>query len=164
MQIAQTIAPDTQAIVDLLTAASVGDTVTFAAMSEAIGRPIKTRSHLIPRAIHIAARDHGAIFGSIRGVGYQRLAAHDAHLLGAHARRRMRRSAKRTSEAITAAVTKANDLPAAARRRAYAEVNAMALIRHLATDKQVTATVAEPKAEPLAVTLRRFAQQIGITE
>lgn len=164
MNIAQTIAPDTQAIVDLFLATPVGQTVTFAAMSAAIGQAIANRRHLIPRAIHIAARDHGAIFGSVRTVGYHRMPAQDAHMLGAHTRHRMRRSAKRTSAAIVAAVTMANDMPAAAKVRAYAEVNAMALIRHIAADKIVIASTAEPKAEPVALVARRFAQQIGAIE
>ena len=82
-------------------------------------------------------------------------------MLGAHARGRIRRSAKRAADAITAAVQAANDMPDDAKRRAYAEVNAMALVRHITTDKQVSAASTEPKAEPVAITMRRFAEQIG---
>lgn len=161
MNIAQTLSADTRALVDLLTATPVGQVVTFASMSNAIGRPIADRRHLIPRAMHLAAKESGAIFGGVRTVGYQRLPAQDAHLLGAHTRRRMRRSAKRTTDAIVSAISHANDMPDAAKVRAYAEVNAMALIRHIATDKEVLAATAEPKAEPVALTMRKFARQIG---
>lgn len=164
MNITQALAPETRAIVDLLVSTPVGQTVTFAAMSGAIGRPIAERRHLIPRAMAIAAKESGAIFGGVRTVGYQRLPAKDAHLLGAHTRRRMQRSAKRTTDAIVAAVTMANDIPDAAKVRAYAEVNAMALIRHIATDKEVIAATVEPRAEPVALTMRRFARQIGAVD
>jgi hypothetical protein len=164
MNITQALNPEARALVDLFTAASVGAVVTYADMSAAIGRDIHARRHLIPRAMTLAAKEAGAIFGSVRGVGYQRLAATDAHMLGAHTRGRIRRSAKRTADAITAAVSAANDMPDEARRRAFAEVNAMGLIRHLATDKAVSATTAEPKAEPVAHTMRRFAEAIGATK
>lgn len=161
--IAQTLNPEARALANLFAATSVGAVVTYAAMTAAIGRDIHARRHLIPRALTIAAKEAGAIFGSVRKVGYQRLAATDAHMLGAHTRGRIRRSAKRTAEAIVSAVSAANDMPDDARRRAFAEVNAMGLIRHLATDKAVSAVVAEPKAEPVAHTMRRFAEAIGAT-
>ena len=161
MNIVQTLSTDTRALVDLLVATPIGATVTFADMTGAIGRPIQDRRHLIPRAMTIAAKEAGAIFGGVRTVGYQRLPAQDAHLLGAHTRRRMRRSAKRTSDAIVSAIAHTNDMPDAAKVRAYAEVNAMALIRHISADTEVLAATAEPKAEPVALTMRRFARQIG---
>jgi hypothetical protein len=164
MNLVQTMSPDTAAIVALLTAASVGATVTYEQMSHAIGRPIGDRRYLLPAAIRIAARDHGAIFGTVRKIGYQRLPATDAHILGAHTRRRIRSSAKRAAEAIVSAVERANDLPDGAKRMAYAEVNSMSLIRHLATDKQVSAAPSEAKAEPIAIVMRRFALAIGAVE
>jgi len=161
MNIAQTIAPDTAAIVDLFVRASVGSTVTYADMTAAIGRSIAERRHLIPNAMRIAARDHGAIFGSVRAVGYKRLPAEDAHLLGGHTRRRIRNSAKRIVAAIVSAVERANDMPDGAKRRAYAEVNAMSLIRHIAADKQVSSASSDAKPEPVGIVMRRFAEQIG---
>lgn len=164
MNITQSLGAETRTLVDLFVATPVGQTITFASMSSAIGRPITDRRHLIPRAMHIAAKEAGAIFGGVRSVGYQRLPATDAHMLGSHTRRRMRRSAKRTTDAIVSAISHANDMPDAARLRAYAEVNALALIRHIAADKEVLASTAEPKAEPVALTMRRFAQQIGAVD
>ena len=161
MNITQSLGAETRALVDLLTATPVGQVVTFASMSTAIGRAITDRRHLIPRAMTIAAKESGAIFGGVRGIGYQRLAATDAHLLGHHTRRRMRNSAKRTTNAIVSAITHANNMPDGPKARAYAEVNALALIKHMATDKEVLARVSEAKAEPVAVTMRAFARQMG---
>jgi hypothetical protein len=162
MQTVESLSPDTRALADRLVATQVGDTITFGQMSDAIGRDIAARRHLIPRAIAIAAREAGAIFGSIRGVGYRRLEPAEAHILGAHARQRLRRSTRRASDAILSAVTRANDLPEPAKLRAYAEVNALSLLRHLATDKVVSAAAGEAKPEPVAVTARRFAEHLGI--
>lgn len=159
--ITQSLGAETRALVDLLVATPVGQIVTFATMSNTIGRPIGERRHLIPRAMTIAAKESGAIFGGVRTVGYQRLAAQDAHILGHHTRRRMRNSAKRTTAAIVSAISHANDLPDAAKVRAYAEVNALELVRHITADKHVLAQPPEAKAEPVARTMRQFARSIG---
>jgi hypothetical protein len=163
MNITQTLSAETRALADLFAATTVGGTITFAAMSEAIGRGIEARRYIALRAMQIANKETGAIFGSVRGVGYQRLAAADAHMIGAHARGRIRRTAKRTADAITCAINTANDMPDDAKRRAFAEVNALSLMQHLARDKQVSAATPEPRAEPVAITMRRFAEQIGVT-
>lgn len=161
MNITQTLSVECRALADLFAATPIGGTVTYAAMSASIGRDIASRRYLAIRGMHVATRETGAIFGSVRGVGYQRLQPQDAHMLGAHARGRIRRSAKRTADAIVAAIQSANDMPDDAKRRAYAEVNAMQLVRHISADKQVSAASTEAKAEPVAITMRRFAEQIG---
>lgn len=161
MNIAQTLSAECRVLADLFAATPVGGTVSYSAMSQAIGRSISERRYLAIRAMHVATRETGAIFGSVRRIGYQRLAPQDAHMLGAHARGRIRRSAKRTAGAIIAAVQSANDMPDDAKRRAYAEINTMQLVRHISADKQVSAAASEPKAEPVAITMRRFAEQIG---
>lgn len=164
MNISQAANPDARALADLFKRTSIGAIVTHADMTEAIGRNIHDHRHLIPRAITLAAREAGAVFGSVRKVGYQRLAPQEAYILGSNARGRIRRTAKRAAEAISAAVTATNDLSDTDKRRAYAEVNSLGLIRHLAADKQVSAAAAEPKAEPLGIVMRRFAQSIGAAE
>lgn len=161
MNITQTLSAECRALADLFAATPVGGTVSYTAMSQAIGRSIGERRYLALRAMHVATRETGAIFGSVRRVGYQRLAPQDAHMLGAHARGRIRRAARRTASAIIAAIGAANDMPDDAKRRAYAEVNAMALVQHITADKQVSAAASEPKAEPVAITMRKFAEQIG---
>lgn len=164
MNISQAANPDARALADLFKSVSVGAIVNYTDMTEAIGRNIHDRRHLIPRALTLAAREAGAIFGSVRKIGYQRLSPQEAHILGANARGRIRRTAKRTAEAISAAVSTANDLPDAEKRRAYAEINSLNLIRHIAADKQVSASEVTPRAEPLGIVMRRFARTIGAAE
>lgn len=164
MNITQTLSAECRALADLFAAAPVGGTITYDALTQAIGRPIVERRYLALHAMRVATRETGAIFGSVRGVGYQRIPPQDAHILGSHARSRIRRNAKRASDAISAALRATNDMPDAAKRKAYAEINSMALIRHLATDKQVAAGSPEAKAEPVAIVMRRFAQAIGAAD
>ena len=161
MNIVQTLSVECRTLADLFAATPVGETVSYSAMSAAIGRSIADRRYLAIRAMHVATKETGAIFGSVRGVGYQRLAPQNAHMLGSHTRGRIRRSAKRTADAIVAAIQSTNDMPNDARRRAYAEVNSMRLVQHISADKQVSAAGTEAKAEPVAITMRRFAEQIG---
>jgi hypothetical protein len=162
MNVTQSLSAECRALADLFAATPVGGTVTYAAMSQAIGRSIAERRYLAIRAMQVATRETGAIFGSVRGTGYMRMPPQDAHMLGAHTRGRIRRSAKRAADAIVAAIQSANDMPDDAKRKAYAEVNAMSLVRHITTDKQVSAASTEAKAEPVAITMRKFAEQLGV--
>jgi|GEM_PF-3209208 len=164
MNISQSLSAEVRALADLFGAAPIGGTVTFAAMTAALGQPIQARRYLAVRALHVCTRESGAIFGSVRSVGYQRIEPKNAHILGSHTRGRIRRASKRTADAIVAAITSTNDISDIDQRKAWAEVNSLSLIRHIATDKQVSAASAEPKAEPLAIVMRRFAQQIGAIE
>lgn len=158
----QSLSTEARTIADLLSAAAVGATVSYADMSRALGVPIQQKRYILLRALAVANRESGAIYGAVRGVGYQRLAPQDAHILGAHARGRIRSTAKRAATHMTAALATANDLPDAAKRKAFAEINALSLLRHLASDKKVEAAAGEPKAEPVGVVMRRFAEAIGV--
>jgi hypothetical protein len=160
MSVIQHLSAEVRVIADLLKAASVDDTVTYAAMSQAIGQPIQAKRYLALRALEVANKESGAIFGSVRCVGYQRLPAQEAHVLGSHTRGRIRKAAARTIRHITAALDAANDMPMPAKLKAYTEINSLALARHIASDKQITAATGDAKAEPVAVVMRRFAQQI----
>lgn len=161
MKITQTLSTETRVLADLFAAAPIGGTVTWEEMSRAIGRNIMDRRYLALRAMAVANSECGAIFGNVLRVGYQRLPPQDAHILGSHMRGRIRRGAKRTSDTIIAAVQSSNDMPDEAKRKAYAEVNALGLLRMIATDRHVAAATPEPKPEPVAITMRRLAQQIG---
>jgi len=161
MLITQSLSAECRALTDLFVATPIGGTITYADMTRAIGRDISARRYLCLRAIEVAGKEAGAIFGTVRGVGYRRLPPQDAHQLGSHARGRIRRTAKRAASAIAAALATANEMPDEAKRRAYAEVNALALIRHLATDRNVAAATPDPKPEPVGIIMRRFAEKIG---
>lgn len=155
---------DTQAITELLGATQIGQVCTYAAMSDALGRDIRGRFYVLLRAVRCLNRDTGALFGAVRGVGYKRLPAEDAHQIGSHARARIRRTAHRTSKTIGAALDKANDLSPEARRRAVAEVSAMNMLAHLATDRVVDAQAGDDKPPVLAEALRGVMKHLGIGE
>lgn len=155
-----TLSADTRTLTDRFLATPVGATIRYSDMSAAIGADIQARRHLILRAIAIASREAGAIFGSVRGVGYKRLASEDASVVGAHARHRIRSTARRSSRVIQRAVEVANDMSEPARVKAYAEISALSLIQHVATDKARSAVSISDKPQPVAITLRAMMDQI----
>ncbi|MCX7619204.1 hypothetical protein, partial [Tepidiforma sp.] len=64
---------DVAALLDRLLAVPVGARVTWGDLSDTLGRDASARRHLVYAAMRIALREHGAVFASIRDVGYQRL-------------------------------------------------------------------------------------------
>ena len=157
------LSPDRRLLADAFKAVPVGETLSFDAMSETLGAPILTRRYLIPGAIKLAAQETGAIFASVRGVGYMRLPPADAHLIGASSRRRIRRGARRAATLIEAAIQKANDVDDGARRRAFTEVSHLGLIQHIARDASAPVLSRPDAPEPVAATARQFLARLTET-
>ena len=84
------ISTETRALADRLMQAAVGDVVTYSDLSAALGADVHRRRYLLMQAIKAANAETGALFASVRRIGYQRLAANEAHIVGAAARRRIR--------------------------------------------------------------------------
>jgi len=158
------LSADVRALTDRFLETPIGGTITYADMTAALGSSIEARRYLIQRALHVASRETGAIFASMRAVGYKRLPAEDAPLLGSHARQRIRNTSRRAAQAITHAVQVANDISDGARTRAYAEVSALALIQHVSTDRAAKAIPDSEKPQPVAVTLRGMMARLGAVE
>lgn len=154
-------APEVRALADLFLAAPVGGVVKFEDMEKALGRGLNSFRHLIPRARVVASKEAGALFESVRTLGYRRLPASDAHRLGQHARRRIRRTARKAAGQIVSAVVKANDMPADAARAAYREVSVLNLISHLSQEKAMPEPPKDAKPEPLAITARKMLERMG---
>ncbi len=92
---------DTRTLYDLLIKANVGDTVTFTAMSEALGRPVQGSEPSLQSALRHAFNQDECAFGNVRTVGYRRLT--DAEIVGSGEietsliRRRAKKAGKRLS-------------------------------------------------------------------
>ena len=141
-------------ITDLLVATPIGMITTYEAMAQAVGFDVKSRKrYIIMAGIHHANKESGAVFASVRGVGYQRLQAEDFHTGGISARRKVRATTNRSANTIIRGVEKANDISPEAQRKAYGEVNSLAILRHLATDKTRAAVPETEKPLPVALTL-----------
>lgn len=157
-----TLSTDVRALTDRFLGTPIGEMITFSDMSKALEADILARRYLIQKAITVASREAGAIFSSIRGIGYKRLSAEDAPLLGSHARGRIRSTSRRTAGAIIRAISSANDVSEKARIDAFREVSALQLVQHVATERAAKAIPATDKPQPVAATLRAMMMNIGI--
>ncbi len=152
------LSADARALADLLIAEPVGSIVTLERLSKTIGFPIAARRHALYAAIRVAEREAGAVFTCERGIGYRRLSVQEiADQVGSTARHRIRGTARRARRTLLAGTAKQNDMAPALARRIAAEANTLALINHIAQDKQVRADETAPaKPEPVAITARRM--------
>lgn len=147
----------TLALMDTLRQTPVGEIVTFAELSNAIGMDVRQSRYLLHSALTILQREEGACFGNRRGIGYQRLRADDAPKIGNHTRLITRRAAKRGRKKITSLINRANDLSDDARRLALREISTLGLIEHISKDNtQLKPDPDRLAPEPVAITARRF--------
>ena len=155
------ISTEVRAIADRLAAVPVGETVSYGDLSEALGADVRVRRYLVLAAIRATNVEAGAIFGSVRGVGYKRLPAEDAHMVGALTRRRIRRAARRAEKTIVRAVAVANTMPEEAKLRAYREISVLGMIGHLTADRTAATAPLESRPQPVAHTMRALLAAIG---
>lgn len=152
---------DVRALTDRLLATPVGQVATYAELSEAIGADVLKRRYLVLAAIRAAARDAGALFSSVKGIGYKRVHIQDVYALGSRARQKVRRGTKRTADQITRALAFANDVPDEVRRKTNGEVNALQLLHHLSTDRAQSHAPKSDKPEPVGKVLRAMLDKLG---
>lgn len=155
------LSPETQALYDRLRMIPLGEEVTYAALSEVIGRDVAgvARSHL-NSALRIALREDGAAFKTIRGVGLQRLLPEQAPEIGAAARRKITRASRKAVRGMKALAAASNGLPEEAQRQLSAEISTMGLLAEITKDKAVRA-LDDASAAPPAVAAMKFVEHIG---
>lgn len=156
------ISPDVAALVETLREVSPGAVVTYASLSEAIGRDVRKDRWLITSAQRIAAREHGAVFGNERNVGYRRLEVDQLPDVGSTARARVRIASRKAARFIRYGADRANDVRPETQRKINAEISALALIEHVATDKAAAPVKAhDTRPEPVAVSARRLFPELA---
>lgn len=159
------ISPDTRAIADRLVAVSVGSIITHAEISAVVSRDIRSRMYLLYSAFKLVQNEVGAVFGSVRGRGYQRLEMEQVPTVGHAARRRIRKASRKASKSIVAVLAKANDVPNSVRLRANTELSVLGLVEHVAKDRNVKPSedmVERP--QPVAMAAQSFLRHIGVLE
>lgn len=162
-----TISLETAALIEALTAVPLGETATYAALSKAIGRDVATAARSsLTSARNIAAREHGAVFVPIRGLGLRRLPPEEAPEIGAAGRRKVRRAARNATRTMLRLAEASNGLPPEAQRKLAAEVAALGLIEHVSGDKPAAAieaarTEGGPSIMTPAMTARLLADQLA---
>lgn len=129
---------DIETIARLLKAASIGATVTYEAMTDAIGRDIQDHRHLLLAAQRRTEEEIGALFGTVRGEGVKRLPSDEVASVGSHTIRRIRRAARRGMQRLT--VVRANDLPMDDARKIIAQRSQLGAIA-LVSDNRSTPAI-----------------------
>jgi len=158
-----TISADTRAIADLLNAASYGEEVTIDAMSNAIGRDIRPVRYIALAALRVAERETGAVFATIRCVGYRRLTSDEFYQIGSTARARIRKVSKRSNRAMSAAMEGTNDMDPAARMAVLREQSMLGLLAHLSQDRHAPKLAPDAdRPQPLAITMRGALAAMGV--
>lgn len=156
------ISADARAIADILIACPVGEVISLATASSAIGRDITKCRHILATARRVALREAGAAFSTEPRNGLRRLSAERAtEVIGPSARRHIRKAAGRARKVLIAATEGANDLSPDAQRRRAAEISALGLMEHIARDNITRPSeTASTKPMPVAITAQEFLARI----
>jgi len=156
------ISPDARLLADKLNETPRGATISLADLSAVIGRDVAKCRHILYSAMKLSRKEAGAIFGTVRGVGYQRLQTAQLPGLGVAARAHIRRSAKRSARDIAAGLAKTNDIPNDVQLQANREISVLGLVEMAARDNSI-APNKEMQAGPLPVakTAADFMKKIG---
>ena len=154
------ISTEVKAILDLLLKTQIGQTVTYTEISEAIGREIKAYRWVALRALDIAARDHGILFGNVKGAGYVRLSSDQLASVGHTARHHIARKAKKAQRNLSRA-SEAQNLSPTVALKVNAEISSLGLIREMSKDRYAEPPANAPEhPEPVAIVARRFVDKL----
>ena len=156
---------DTRDLADRLIAVTHGDIISWSDLSAAIDvadvRRVRWR---VAAAMRVALREAGAVFATLRGIGYRRVTIDRLGSdVGQSARARIKRTARRANATIGLGLAKANDVPNEARIRALREQSALGLIEFLARERHLP-TVDPERMRPLRPqhVLRQTLESLGI--
>lgn len=126
-------AVDTRLLVSLLSKAAVGETVSYAAMTEQLSRQMEGADSYLQSALRIVQRDHDIVFSVVRGVGYKRLSDAEIVAVGGTLPGRIRRMARKTVR--TLAKARDENLSNAEIVQRNAAVSMAGTLAFIATDK-----------------------------
>lgn len=91
---------DNQMIGELFHAAEVGETVTYAAMSEAVGYTVDGGSGVVQSARRRIERDYDMVFAAVRSEGFRRLSSAEIVQESERGVMKLRRGAKRAARKL----------------------------------------------------------------
>ena len=155
---------DVARLVERLTAASIGEVLTFGELDAVIGRSVQNRRYLLVRAMDRVNVETGAVFESVFGVGYRRMEIDRVPNVGVHARKRMRGIARRGSRRLTNAAQRANDLPSPVALQINRELAVLGLLQSLARDStaaKASVDASSTSPAPQAVVARKLLEALS---
>ena len=141
-------AADIQAMASALSKASIGETITYKALSEAIGRDVRTRHWLLAAARNQVEAETGALYETIRDVGVKRLSSEAVSDVGLQVIQKVRRTAKRGIKRLSHVRT--NDLTQDEANKLIAHRSQLGAIS-LVADGRKSVTVAKEAATSGAI-------------
>lgn len=125
----------TKTLADFLATASVGETVSFDAMSRTLGSNVLDRRYIIQKARDILLAEHGMRFDSVYKVGLKRMNMHDAIGVTDRSIRKIKKDARKASKRIDLQKDKANDIDDRTRFALNARQSLLGAIEVLAAKK-----------------------------
>ena len=143
------ISPEIKAISRLLLDCPIGGVVTIDQLSSAIGQDIRNVRYLIYNAMGVVLDETGAVFSSVRKVGYQRLTSEEVKDIGAHCRSRIRSTARIGQRRMKKATAKSNSMTPDDRREVMRECGILGMLEHMSRDKSKEAVKQQEEDAPL---------------
>lgn len=134
---------DVAALKASLLSAPIGEMISYAALSEAVGRDVTERRWVLSRAIHEAEEESGGLFSTVRGEGIKRLETQHVADAGLSTINKIRRTAKRGHKRLSS--VRVNDLPPQEQHRLTAHKSMLGAISLLA-DGRKSPTIAKEVA------------------
>lgn len=144
------LAIEVELIATILAEIPIGSTASYDAISRAINRPVQERRHALEKAVRMIEERDGTRFATVRGLGVRKLAGADVAGIGAFARQKIARTAKRTSRRLSG--LRYNDVPPESRARIDAERSLLAAIASAAADESIAKVEANTTTGPIAAT------------
>jgi len=149
---------DTRMLYDRLKKAAVGEVVSFAQMTDTLGRQVEGANSNLQSALR-RLEGEGIAFANVRGVGYQRMNDVEVVNTAEHAREGIRRKAKRAVKRLTC-VQEFDKLPNELKVKHNAALSGFGAIASIMSPGRVKALeeqVMKAGAQlPLAKTLEAF--------
>jgi hypothetical protein len=156
------LSPDTRALADRLATVAYDAMITHDDLSRVIGRKISTCRHLLYAAMRLVRKEQGAIFASVRGVGYKRLTVAEAPSIGHTARKRIRAQSRRATRNISVMLSKPNDVPNGVLLKANRELSVLGLLEIAAQDRNLPAgDQMKDRPLPVAMATRALLDKLG---
>lgn len=157
-------AADLKALTDTLASVPIGGTISYAELSEAIGRDARKCRYLLLKAMNDLNKEQGAAFAAVRGMGYRRVGVDKAAQFGETRRASFRRVSRRTMKQMQNMVAKTNDVPADVHRKVSQELSALGIIELVSSRKAVEALPLRTKPVPTGIAMRRMLEGLGVLE
>lgn len=132
---------DARVILARLKAAKVGDIITYAELSELVGRDVQKANRYILEAARRWAKKERIVFGTVTGEGIQRLDDAGKVRVGSGMIDKIRRTSRRAAQTL-AAVESFNDLPNDMKIQHNMSMSVFGIIQQ-ATSRKVQDRIAE---------------------